>query len=78
MRNWALQPKAGDASAVGLVAWRRRRLERAGFEAELADRLSSDRRFDLHAVLELVDRGCTPELAARILAPLDDQPQAMS
>jgi hypothetical protein len=34
--------------------------------------LANDRRFDLHAVLELVDRGCPPELAARILAPLND------
>jgi hypothetical protein len=27
--------------------------------------------FDLHALLELVERGCEPELAVRILAPLD-------
>jgi hypothetical protein len=27
--------------------------------------------FDLHALLELVDRGCAPDLAVRILAPLD-------
>jgi hypothetical protein len=26
---------------------------------------------DLHALLGLVDRGCPPDLAARILAPLD-------
>jgi hypothetical protein len=25
-------------------------------------------------LLELVDRGCTPHLAARILAPLDGEP----
>jgi hypothetical protein len=30
---------------------------------------------DLHQLLELVDRGCPPELAVRILAPLDqDEP----
>ncbi len=75
MRKRASQPNAGDPSKVGLVAWRRRRLERAGFQAALAERLASDRQFDLHAVLELIDRGCPPELAARILAPLDDQPQ---
>jgi hypothetical protein len=33
--------------------------------------LARDPRTDLHALLELVDRGCRPELAARILAPLD-------
>jgi hypothetical protein len=26
---------------------------------------------DVHALLELVDRGCPPVLAARIMAPLD-------
>jgi hypothetical protein len=31
-----------------------------------------DNRYDLHALLELVDRGCPPALAARILAPLDE------
>ena len=25
---------------------------------------------DLHALLQLVDRGCSPELATRILSPL--------
>lgn len=63
-------------SDPGAVPWRRRRLEHAGFQAELAQRLAGDRRFDLHAVLELIDRGCPPELAARILAPLDDPPEA--
>jgi hypothetical protein len=72
------QREAGDESTVGLVPWRRRRLQRAGFESALAQQLASDRRFDLHAVLELIDRGCSPELAARILAPLDDQPDGSS
>jgi hypothetical protein len=26
---------------------------------------------DVHALIELVERGCRPELAARILAPLE-------
>jgi hypothetical protein len=37
-------------------------------------RLASDDRIDLHALLELIDRGCPPELAARIMAPLTDRP----
>jgi hypothetical protein len=73
--NRASQSKSADQSTADLIAWRRRRLERAGFEMRLAERLSCDRRFDLHAVLELIDRGCPPELAARVLAPLDDQPE---
>ncbi|MGY1742611.1 MULTISPECIES: hypothetical protein [unclassified Blastococcus] len=53
-------------------AWRRRRLADAGFPAPLAARLAATPGVDLHALLDLVDRGCPPELAARILAPVDD------
>jgi hypothetical protein len=63
-------PASGPAD---VVAWRQRRLEQAGFPAPLARSLATDRRADLHAILDLVDRGCTPTLAARILAPLDDK-----
>jgi hypothetical protein len=63
---------ADPATAVSPVAeWRRERLLEAGFAPELASRLAADCGVDLHALLELVDRDCTPELAARILAPLD-------
>jgi len=62
--------RPGNAEA-DLVAWRRGRLERAGFPPRLARDLAADRRTDLHAVLDLVDRGCPPVLAARILAPLE-------
>ena len=34
-------------------------------------RLARDPRYDLHALIELVERGCPPELAVRILAPLE-------
>lgn len=49
--------------------WRYCRLVEAGFPEELARQLSSLRGVDLHALLELVDRGCPPALAARILSP---------
>jgi hypothetical protein len=49
--------------------WRRRRLIAAGFDAQLAAGVA-DSGIDLHELLVLVDRGCPPELAARILAPL--------
>lgn len=62
-----------DPEFGSLLAWRRSRLERAGFDPDLAATLAKDRRIDLHAVLELVDHGCAPELAARIVAPLDDR-----
>ena len=60
---------------AAVVAWRRGRLLAAGFAPDMAARLAHDCRIDLHAVLELVDRGCPPSLAARILAPLEDQPR---
>jgi hypothetical protein len=28
--------------------------------------------YDLHALIELVERGCPPALAVRILAPLEE------
>jgi hypothetical protein len=31
--------------------------------------VAADPELDLHALLELVDRGCPPELAVRIVAP---------
>jgi hypothetical protein len=58
-----------------IVLWRTSRLEEAGFTAEIAEALARDSAYDLHALLELVDRGCLPELAARILAPLDGNAQ---
>ena len=56
-----------------VVVWRTERLLAAGFERELAERLAADGAVDLHALLELVDRGCPPEPAVRILAPLHDE-----
>jgi hypothetical protein len=54
-----------------VVAWRRDRLAAAGFDARLARTLARDRGVDVHALIELTERGCPPETAARILAPLD-------
>ena len=56
--------------AEQVVAWRRHVLERAGFDSALAGELARNRRVDLHDLLTLVDRGCPPHLAARIVAPL--------
>jgi hypothetical protein len=50
-------------------AWRVCWLLESGFEPDLAESLASSS-VDLHAVLQLVDRGCPPALAARILSPL--------
>ena len=51
--------------------WRRHQLLAAGFAPDLAAELAGSAAVDLHGLLHLVDRGCPPVLAARILAPLD-------
>lgn len=62
-------------SRVGseVVAWRHGQLLAHGFTGTRASELASDCGVDLHALIELVERGCPPELAARILAPLDGE-----
>ncbi len=59
-----------------VASWRSSRLREAGFSPQLADRLAQSSAYDLHAVLRLVDRGCPAELAARILAPIEDEPRS--
>jgi hypothetical protein len=54
-----------------MVPWRRSRLRRAGFDARLAGEIAGDMRYDVAAVIELVQRGCPPHLAVRIVAPLE-------
>ncbi|MDI6910670.1 hypothetical protein [Nocardioides sp.] len=63
-------PRCRSGPPTDVRSWRRCRLLEAGFPGALADTVAADSRFDLHALLELVDRGCPPDLAVRILAPL--------
>jgi hypothetical protein len=44
----------------------------AGFSLPRATRVARDRRYDLHALIGLVEQGCPPELALRILAPVEE------
>jgi hypothetical protein len=48
-------------------AWRYHVLRQAGFQRPLARELAAQADVDLHDLLRLVDRGCPPELAARIV-----------
>ena len=59
-----------DGPPVDVVAWRLCRLLEFGFPEELAGDLASERAVDIHALLQLVDRGCPPDLAARIFSPM--------
>ena len=67
---------SNTTDAEDVSAWRTERLEQAGFQHELADELAQRCGYDLHALIELVERDCPPELAVRILAPLagEDRP----
>jgi len=63
----ATDPRQGDEVFV----WRRDQLVRSGFPEPLAERAARDGRYDLHGLIALRERGCRPELALRILAPLE-------
>jgi hypothetical protein len=68
----AVRPqKLANGDEERWAQWREGRLLSAGFPSELAETLARQERIDLHELLKLVDRGCPPRLAARILAPLD-------
>ena len=56
---------------VDVEGWRACRLLESGFPTDLAHALAAGH-VDLHALLQLVDAGCPPELAARILSPVDE------
>jgi hypothetical protein len=66
------QPNRHDSSAA-VVEWRRERLLEAGIAEDMAANLAWDCDIDLHDLLGLIERGCPPDLAARILAPLDNR-----
>jgi hypothetical protein len=62
-----------ERPAAEIVSWRRRQLLATGFPLSLAARLARENVYDLHALIDLVERGCPPALAVRILAPLDEE-----
>jgi hypothetical protein len=66
MRSQPSPPAGLDAHGE----WRRQRLVVAGFDEALAAQLAADADVDLHELLTLLDLGCPPVLAARILAPI--------
>jgi hypothetical protein len=50
-----------------VVRWRAETLERAGFDPDSAASLAARPEVDLHRAIALLEQGCTPELALRIL-----------
>ena len=65
------RPRPARDVPVDVLVWRGEVLRRAGCDTALAWDLAADGDIDLHDLLNLIDRGCPPHLAARILAPLD-------
>jgi hypothetical protein len=59
--------------AYELVTWRRQYLVGVGVDPQLAATVAADLRWDLNALLSLLERGCPPHLAARILDPVDEE-----
>jgi hypothetical protein len=47
--------------------WRAAELERAGYPHEAAGRIAARHDVDLHRAVQLLERGCSPELALKIL-----------
>lgn len=67
-----LRRGAGGQQRAELTSWRFEYLLGAGVDGALAYAVAVDLCWDLHALCELLDRGCPGGLAARILAPADD------
>jgi hypothetical protein len=63
--------RSKPADTADLVGWRQMQLLRVGFDSEQASRLAADRAIDLHELIDLIGRGCPPEVAVRILWPLE-------
>ena len=56
-----------DPIEILVVGWRAETLVRAGFVATAAVNLAVSKHVDLHAAVQLVEGGCPPETALRIL-----------
>lgn len=64
MANWTEELTREDSE---IETWRRDQLVRAGFSSQEAQLLAARTEIDLHTAVELVERGCEPALALRIL-----------
>ena len=63
----AAEVHAVDTELQRVERWRADELERAGYGAEQARKLAARHDVDLHWAIELLNRGCSPELALQIL-----------
>jgi hypothetical protein len=56
-----------ETEQVQIELWRSEELERAGYSHRAAGRLAARHDIDLHLAVQLLERGCAPELALKIL-----------
>ncbi|MDP9492019.1 MAG: hypothetical protein M3P42_07460 [Actinomycetota bacterium] len=56
-----------DTELEKIERWRAEELERAGYGTRASGRLAARHDIDLHYAIELLDLGCPPELAIKIL-----------
>jgi hypothetical protein len=56
-----------DTEQMQIELWRTEELERAGYSHRAAGRLAARQDIDLHLAVQLLERGCSPDLALRIL-----------
>jgi hypothetical protein len=63
-----IETEALEAGETALIrAWRLEALERGGYDQPLANELAEHGDVDLHLAVDLLRRGCSQELAAKIL-----------
>ena len=48
----------------------------SGFPPALAATVTMNAHYDLHTLIDIVERGCQPDLAVRILAPVEEESAA--
>ncbi len=56
-----------DTESERIQRWRAQELERAGYDRQAAAELAGRADVDLHRAVELLERGCPPATALRIL-----------
>ncbi len=68
MTHLVATPESTDTEQLlRVLVWRFKQLCRSGFELELATTIAARMDVDLHDAIKLVERGCPPELAGRII-----------
>jgi hypothetical protein len=68
MTHLVATPESTDTEELlRILVWRFKQLCRSGFELELATTIAARMDVELHAALDLVEQGCPPDVAARIL-----------